>query len=167
MMISKKPKQSNIIKISCFQTGTGFHTTNRRSSMMSKIKSKNTKAELLLRKALWAKNIRFRINVKSILGKPDIFIKKYRLAIFVDGGFWHGYKWEQKKAEIKSNVGFWIPKIENNMQRDRHIQIALEDAGYTVLRFWDHEINKELPKCVNQVCLYLEAAKRITIPSLI
>ena len=98
---------------------------------MAKIKGKNTKAEVTLRKALWAKGIRFRIHVKSIPGKPDIVINKYRLVVFVDGGFWHGYKWEQNKFKIKSNAVFWIAKIESNMQRDRINQRVLEEVGYT------------------------------------
>lgn len=145
----------------------GLYTTIVRSRMMSKIKSKNTKPEILLRKALWAKNIRFRLHVKNMPGSPDIVINKYRLAIFVDGSFWHGYNWEKKKQTLKSNTKFWIPKIERNMQRDYLTQKKLEEAGYTVMRFWDHDINKNLSKCINQIMLYIETACVRPIPQLI
>ena len=140
------------------------HSKETRSYNMSRIKSKNTKPEVLLRKALWANGIRFRIHVKTIPGKPDIFINKYRLAIFVDGGFWHGYEWEKNKFKIKSNAEFWIPKIENNMKRDNINKSKLEEVGYTVMRFWDHEVTKNLTECINQILLYLKTTKDQTIP---
>jgi len=77
----------------------GFDTTPERSRLMSKIKSNNTAAELLLRKSLWSKSVRYRINDKKLLGKPDISIKKHKLVIFIDGEFWHGYNWEEKRKE--------------------------------------------------------------------
>lgn len=141
------------------------HSKETRSYNMSRIKGKNTKPELLLRKALWANGIRFRIHVKNMPGKPDIVINKYRLAIFVDGGFWHGYQWKKNSLNIKSNADFWIPKIESNMKRDNINQRRLEDAGYIVMRFWDHEVTKNLTECVNQILLYLETAKDQTIPA--
>ncbi|WP_316841985.1 very short patch repair endonuclease [Pedobacter gandavensis] len=167
-MVSKNyPNVENPIKVPRFEEASGFYTTSQRSKLMSKIRGKNTKAEVLLRKALWAKHIRFRIHVKNMPGKPDIVINKYRLAIFVDGSFWHGFQWEQKKQSIKSNTQFWIPKIERNMQRDKANQKQIENAGYTVMRFWDHEVTKSLEKCVNQVVLYIESAKVEPIPALI
>jgi DNA mismatch endonuclease (patch repair protein) len=82
----------------------------------------------------------------------------------VDGAFWHGYQWHKKKNTLKKNIGFWIPKIERNMQRDQTNNSLLEEKGYTVMRFWDHEIKNELNVCVNQILLYLEAAKSGSIP---
>jgi len=73
----------------------------------------------------------------------------------------------KKKNRIKANPLFWIPKIERNMQRDRANQKMLEGAGYTVMRFWDHEVIKDLGKCVNQVSLYIESAKEKPIPEII
>ena len=132
---------------------------------MSKVKSKNSKAELLLRKALWKKNIRFRLHKRVLPGCPDIVINKYKLVIFVDGDFQHGYKWEQKKTKLKENVGFWIPKIERNMQRDIIVNESLSTMGFNVMRFWEHEIKKDITRCVNQVLLYIEACKSVKIPS--
>jgi DNA mismatch endonuclease, patch repair protein len=141
----------NNIKVPRFKKEFGFITTKERSALMSKIKSVQTKPELLLRKKLWGMGIRYRINSKKLPGKPDIIIKSKRLIIFVDGEFWHGYQWEIKKTKIKTNRDFWIPKIERNMQRDVENNILLKKMGYTVLRFWDHQIYKNLESCIEKI----------------
>ena len=122
---------------------------------MSKIRGKNTQPELLFRKALWRKGIRYRVDSKKLPGKPDVSIIKYKLVIFIDGEFWHGYNWDEKKHAIKSNRKFWIPKIERNMQRDRHINRELEQMGFTVFRFWTHEIKNNLDRCIHDVLVYI------------
>ncbi|TDG35344.1 very short patch repair endonuclease [Pedobacter changchengzhani] len=155
-----------IIKVPRFEESAGFYTTKQRSANMGKIKGKNSIPELLLRKALWAKNIRYRIHKKNLPGCPDLVINKYRLAIFVDGDFWHGYNWAQKRDAIKSNALFWIPKIERNMQKDRHANASLIKMGYTVMRFWEHEVKHNLSTCVNQILLYVEACKENKIPTI-
>ncbi len=95
--------------------------------------------------------IRYRIYYKQLPGKPDIVFLKKKIAIFVDGEFWHGKNWEQKKEKIKSNSGFWTPKIERNMQRDREVTAALQRMGWKVIRLWDSEINRNLGKCVLKI----------------
>ena len=150
------------IEVPRFEESAGYYTTKQRSKTMAKIRGKNSVPELLLRKALWAKHIRFRIHKKDLPGRPDLVIDKYRLAVFVDGDFWHGYQWHLRKP--KSNQSFWIPKIERNMQRDRFVNQQLTEMGYTVMRFWEHEIRDNLKACVNQLMLYLEAAKVGTVP---
>lgn len=142
-----------------FNEESGFYTTKKRSKMMGKIRGTNTKPEILFRKALWKKNVRFRVNSKNLPGKPDISIKKYRLAIFVDGEFWHGYNWKERKTTIKSNREFWIPKINRNIQRDREVNLQLQDSGYTVFRFWSNEIKEDLDKCVNDILIYIDTYK--------
>lgn len=87
-----------------------FDTTPERSKLMRKIKSNNTKPELLLRKSLWTLGVHYRLNVSKLPGKPDIVINKKKIVIFVDGEFWHGYNWEQKKLKIKSNKDYWLKK---------------------------------------------------------
>jgi DNA mismatch endonuclease, patch repair protein len=144
------------IKVPRFNEASGFYTTKKRSKIMSKIKSKNSKPKLLFRKALWAKGVRYRINNKTLPGKPDISIKKYRLAIFIDGEFWHGYNWNERKQTIKSNREFWIPKIERNMQRDREVNQLLAEIDFTVFRFYEHEIKKDLKRCINDLLVYIE-----------
>ena len=111
---------------------------------MSKIHSKNTKPELIFRKALWKKGIRYRVNNKQLPGKPEVSIKKYKLAIFIDGDYWHVYNWDERKPKLKTNPRFWIPKIERNMQRDKEVNQQLQNMEYTIFRFWVHEIKDNL-----------------------
>ena len=118
---------------------------------MGKIKSTDTQAEILLRKKLWAKGIRYRKNNKSILGCPDISIKKYKIAIFVDGEFWHGFNWQEKKKKIKSNREYWIKKIEGNMRRDVKTNKELKKQGWCIFRFWEHEITKDINRCIKRI----------------
>nr|WP_280141014.1 very short patch repair endonuclease [Algoriphagus locisalis] len=91
-----------------FSEENGFYTTKARYFNMSKIRSHNTKPEKLLKKALWHAGVRYKSPKKPLPGKPDISLKKYKLVIFVDGTFWHGYDWENRKGTIKSNREFWI-----------------------------------------------------------
>ena len=154
-MVYKEQK----IKVPRFNEESGFYTTKKRSKTMSKIRGKNTKPEMLFRKALWHKGVRYRINNKKLPGKPDVSIQKYKLAIFIDGGFWHGYNWNEKKETIKSNRGFWIPKIERNMQRDKEVNQKLSEMDYTVFRFWEKEIENELDKCINDVLVHIATGK--------
>lgn len=144
------------IKVPRFNEESGFYTTKKRSKMMSKIRGKNTKPELLFRKALWAKGIRYRVDTKKLPGKPDISIQKYKLAIFIDGEYWHGYNWDERKPKLKSNKEFWIPKIERNMQRDRDVNRQLQDLGYTVFRFWTWEVFNGLNRCINDVLVFID-----------
>ena len=127
-------------------------TPEQRRKNMQAIKSKDTRIELALRNALWHKGIRYRKNHKSLPGKPDIAITKYRIAVFCDSDFWHGYDWENRNQKIKSNREYWIPKIERNMQRDLEVTAALEASGWKVLRFWEFQIKKELDTCIEAVC---------------
>ena len=127
-------------------------TPEQRRKNMQAIRSKDTRIELALRNALWHKGIRYRKNYKELPGKPDIAITKYRIAVFCDSDFWHGYDWENRNQRIKSNREYWIPKIERNMQRDREVTAALEDSGWLVLQFWEFQIKKELDTCVDAVC---------------
>lgn len=155
----KQPK----IKVPRFSEEAGFYTTPQRSKMMANIRGSNTKPELQLRRALWAAGVRFRVNVKTLIGKPDIASKKLRFAVFIDGGFWHGYQWDERKPKLKENKDFWIPKIERNMQRDEEVNEELQRMGFKVFRFWDHEIKANLGDCLKQIFTYLEAKERGTL----
>ena len=117
-------------------------TPEQRKKCMRANKSKGTKPELALAKAMWALGLRYRKNSGSIFGKPDFSFKKYKVAVFVDGEFWHGKDWEQRKAEIKGNREFWIAKIERNIRRDMEVTGRLKAEGWTVLRFWSNDIVK-------------------------
>ncbi|MEW7289645.1 very short patch repair endonuclease [Aquimarina sp. 2304DJ70-9] len=144
------------IKVPRFKESEGFYTTAQRSAHMSKIKSKNTKPELSLRKELFRQGVRFRIDYKGLPGKPDISNKSKKFVVFIDGEFWHGHNWEEKKKKIKSNRNFWIPKIERNMQRDKENNFRLKKMGFKVFRFWEHEIKKDIEKCVSEVVEYIQ-----------
>lgn len=136
-------------------------TPEQRKKNMRAIRSKDTTIELALRKALWQRGIRYRKNYKGLIGKPDIVITKYRIAVFCDSDFWHGYDWENRKSRIKSNQNYWIPKIERNMKRDREVTVALVEQGWIVLRFWEHTIRKELEECVNDIQEAVDVRKEL------
>jgi DNA mismatch endonuclease (patch repair protein) len=155
-----KKYEENRIKVPRFEEAAGFYTTKEKSRQMAKIKGGNTKPEIRFRKALFNAGVRYRVNTKSLPGKPDISNKSKKFVVFVDGDFWHGYNWEEKKDKIKSNRGFWIPKIERNMQRDREVNLALHARGYKVFRFWESEVKKELGACLNEVLIYIENFNR-------
>ena len=135
----------------------GFETSGSRSELMAKIKSTNTKAEIKLRKSLFFSGVRYRINNRILFGKPDIAIKKYKLVIFVDGDFWHGKDWANKKDRIKANREYWIPKIESNMARDIAVNHYYRNLGWTILRFWERDVNDNLESCVSSI---LECVKK-------
>jgi DNA mismatch endonuclease, patch repair protein len=148
----KKPIKANRkIKVLKFKKELGFQTSAERSALMSKIRSTGTKPEITLRKELWKTGIRYRVNVKTLPGSPDIVIRKNNLVVFVDGEFWHGYNWDIKKKKIKTNRKFWIPKIERNIQRDIENTKALKKLGFSILRFWEHEIKKDIGKCIRKI----------------
>lgn len=114
-------------------------------------KSKDTKPEMMLRKELWRRGLRYRKNYKYLSGKPDIVFLGAKIAVFVDGKMWHGYDWEHQKNDFKSNREYWIPKIENNRERDFEVTQELIELGWLVLRFWDFEIKQELSACADKI----------------
>lgn len=114
---------------------------DKRSKVMAKIRSKNTKPEITLRKALYKKGIRYRVNYKKIPGTPDIVLTKYRTAIFINGCFWHGHE-NCKIAHIpKTNTTYWENKINKNKERDKNTTLQLLAMGWKVLTIWECEIN--------------------------
>lgn len=126
-------------------------TPEQRRKNMQANKSSGTKPEILLAKALFARRHRYRKNNKTVYGKPDITFKKIKLAVFVDGEFWHGKDWENRKHSIKSNIEYWHPKIERNIARDIEVSEKLQQEGWTVLRFWEREVMKELDRCIEDI----------------
>ena len=128
-----------------------YQNMSSRSYNMAMIKSKNTKPEILLRKELWRRGLRYRKNCKLIYGKPDLVFLRKQIAIFIDGEFWHGYNFEEIKNRLKSNKEFWLEKIERNMERDFEITQFLVEQGWAVLRFWDFEIKNDLSRCADKI----------------
>lgn len=127
------------------------HTPEQRRKNMKAVKNKDSEIEILLRKELWSRGLRYRKNYKKVIGKPDIVFIGKKVAVFCDSEFWHGYDWENKKNEIKSRRDFWLPKIERNMQRDVEVTKTLEDEGWTVLRFWGKDIKNDVCACADKI----------------
>ena len=124
-------------------------TKEQISYNMQQVKNKDSKIEVLLRKELWSRGLRYRKNVNRIYGKPDIVFIGKKIAVFCDSEFWHGYNWEERKKDFKSHQEFWIPKIERNMERDAEVTARLESEGWTVIRFWGNEIKKNTAQCAD------------------
>ena len=123
---------------------------------MQHIRAKNTKAELMLRKALWHYGIRYRKNYNNLPGTPDIAITKYRIAVFVDGDFWHARGHEENPGEqIQTNQEFWSKKLTRNVERDREVNDALLELGWIVLRYWESDILKHLNEIVAGILDYM------------
>lgn len=138
-------------------------TKDQRRKNMQAVKSKGSKIEIKLAKAMWAKGLRYRKNDKSVIGKPDFTFKKYKIAVFCDSEFWHGKDWHVKKDEHKSNIEFWHQKIERNIQRDNEVNNALRNCGWQVIRFWGEEIENDLVNCVIKIEEIINEAKRKNI----
>jgi len=113
-----------------------------RSENMARVKNKNTQPEVYLRKLLWHMGFRYRLNYKNLPRSPDIYIPKYKVAIFVNGCFWHMHE-NCKYASIpKNNHDFWKSKLEGNVQRDKQNYIKLESMGINVIVVWGCEIKQ-------------------------
>lgn len=128
-------------------------TKEQRHKNMSSIRGRDTKIELILRRALWEKGYRYRKNYKKLPGSPDIALTKYKVAIFCDGEFFHGKDWDKLKVRLEkgSNSDFWIKKISRNMERDDEVNKKLLFEGWTVIRFWGNDISKHTDECIKVV----------------
>lgn len=126
-------------------------TKEQISYNMSRVKNKDSQIEITLRKELWARGIRYRKNVGKVIGKPDIAFLGKKVAVFCDSEFWHGYDWENRKKEFKTNQDFWIPKIERNMERDIEVNTILQNEGWVVLRYWGNDIKKNTSTIVDEI----------------
>lgn len=121
---------------------TDVMTPEQRSRCMSRIKGRNTGPEMVLRKALWAEGFRYRVNYTKVPGRPDMAFPGKRVALFVDGCFWHGCPIHG--VSPKNNAEFWRKKIQGTIDRDKRVTAALEALGWTVIRVWEHEIKDDL-----------------------
>ncbi len=128
-----------------------YDTDASTSKRMSKVKLKKGYAEAMLAKCLWHSGYRYRLNWKELPGSPDICILKYKIAIFVDGEFWHGKDWPNRKNKLKRNKEYWIEKIEENMCRDRRVDKNLVYLGWTPVHFWSKEVLHSPYECVKSI----------------
>lgn len=128
-------------------------TPAQRRKNMQHIKNRDTKIEVLLRKALWDKGYRYRKNYSKLPGKPDIAMTKYKIAIFCDSEFFHGKDWEVLKPRLEkgNNSKFWIGKISRNREHDDEVNKQLLFEGWTVIRFWGTDIKKHTDECVKVI----------------
>lgn len=126
-------------------------TSSQRSRCMSRIRGKNTKPEILVRKGLHARGFRFRLHNKKLPGSPDIVLPKYGVAIMVNGCFWHGHKGCRYATKPKTNIEFWEAKIARNRHRDEVTTAHLEALGWTVITIWECELrtNSQLDDRLN------------------
>jgi DNA mismatch endonuclease (patch repair protein) len=120
--------------------------------IMSAVKNKDTKPEIFFRKALWKLGVRYRKNVK-LFGKPDIAVKKYKLVIFIDGDYWHGNNWKIRNLpslehELANYSDFWKNQILSTIERDKKVNDHYNSLDWTVLRFWQSDIEKDLNSCI-------------------
>ena len=128
----------------------------KRSEIMSKIKSKDSKIEVEFRKAIWKAGFRYRKNPANYFGKPDLVLKKYKTVIFVDSCFWHGCK---KHCRLPAtNKKYWNEKIERNKQRDKEVNRYYKKEGWQVLRVWEHDLShKNFDKAINKIITFLKS----------
>lgn len=133
-------------------------TKEQRQKNMRNIRSKDTAIEIKLRKALWEKGYRYRKNVQTLPGKPDIVLTKYKIVIFCDSEFFHGKDWEVLKPRIEAgnNSEYWMKKITRNMERDDENNKQLLFLGWTVIRFWGEDILKKTDECIKVIeeCIF-------------
>jgi DNA mismatch endonuclease (patch repair protein) len=115
---------------------------------MRRVRTRDTAAEVLLRKTLWARGLRgWRVDVRGIPGRPDIAWKAHRIAVFVDGAFWHGHP----DVYHGQSGAFWDRKIAANRERDSRVNEQLREEGWTVLRFWDFDVEREPEACARRI----------------
>ena len=138
-------------------------TPEQRSRCMAAIKGKDTKPEMIVRKYLFSRGLRFRVQVRKLPGTPDIVLPKYNTAIFVNGCFWHGHEGCKYFRLPKSNVEFWKEKIERNIERDRESMQALLDLRWKVIRVWECELRNKANREVtlNKIYNSITSADRI------
>jgi DNA mismatch endonuclease, patch repair protein len=131
-------------------------TPDQRRKNMQAIKS-NSKLENLVTRELWKKGFRFRKNVKTLYGKPDIAIKKYKIVIFIDSCFWHSCPIHGNKP--KSNLEYWDKKLTRNMERDLRVNAFYSKHNWHVKRIWEHEIKKDFNKTIIEIASFIDQIK--------
>lgn len=124
-----------------------------RSRIMASIKQKNTKIEIIVFRELRRKGIYFQKHYKKVPGTPDIALPRKKIAIFIDGDFWHGYRYPAWKKRLTS--GYWTKKIERNRERDRKTFSYLRRKGWKVLRVWEHELSKNFENAISKIVAFL------------
>ncbi|MBR3355853.1 MAG: very short patch repair endonuclease [Oscillospiraceae bacterium] len=128
-----------------------YDTDEATSKRMANVHLKGGIDEEQLAKALWHAGYRYWRNYKKLPGRPDIALQKYHIAVFVDGEFWHGYDWENRKEKLNRNKKYWIEKIEENIARDKRVDEELQRLGWIPIHFWSKDVKKNLSGCVQVI----------------
>ena len=136
--------------------------------IMSAVKSKNTRPEIELRKALWHQGLRFRVNFKELPGKPDIVFTKAKVVVFCDGDYWHGHNWALRglkdlNEELAGYSEFWANKIKRNILRDQEVNRLLTEMGWRVVRIWESEIKSNAVECAERIFEIYTASCEVSI----
>lgn len=126
-------------------------TPMTRSEVMSRVRSKNTSFEIMLRRELWKRGLRYRANDTTVFGKPDVVFKRKKIAVFVDSEFWHGKDYPHGRNIPTKNKKYWVKKIEGNIARDEKVNKTLTENGWTVIRIWSKDLKKDLSKYVDVI----------------
>lgn len=129
----------------------------KRSEIMSRIKSRDSKIETLFRKELWKSGLRYRKNSSKYFGKPDIVLPKYKTAIFIDSCFWHGCKKHCRVPAVRKS--YWTQKIARNIERDKQVSKHYKKQGWKIMRIWEHKINNNLEKQAHRIAKIVYAKK--------
>lgn len=137
-------------------------TPEQRSRCMSAVKGKDTKPEMIVRKYLFSKGLRYRLHVRSMPGNPDIVLPKYKTVVFIDGCFWHGHEDCKYYKLPKSNIEFWASKITNNKNRDIQNKVKLKELGWRVIRVWECEIRRVQDRPQSLERLYKQIVRKST-----
>ena len=133
-------------------------SNQKRSEIMSRIKSKDSKIEVLFRKELWKSGFRYSKNSGKYFGKPDVVLKKHKTVVFIDSCFWHGCK---KHCRIPSTKrSYWVAKIRRNTERDNEVVQHYKKKGWKMFRIWEHEINKNPEKSVGKIEKFLKTSRK-------
>lgn len=140
-------------------------TPEQRRRCMQANKSRDTKPERIFARLLWSAGVRYRKQTRTIPGRPDFSIKRYKLAIFVDGDFWHGRDFDPEHNRFHRNRDFWIAKIQRNIERDQRVTAQLEARGWKVLRFWETDIKKAPGVCLRAVLDHLSSFTSLSAPA--
>lgn len=127
---------------------TDIFTKEKRSQIMSRVKGTNTSLELVIFKLLKDKGLHFEKHSKTLPGKPDIVFPKRKLVVFIDGDFWHGWKFEDYKYKL---TDYWFNKIKSNIIRDRKNKLLLKKEGWRIIRLWEHRIAKNPSGCIKTI----------------
>ena len=138
------------------------------SAVMRRVRSKDTSPERALRRELWRRGLRYRLHSKRLPGHPDLAFPCARVAVFVDGDFWHGNQWRRRGFESLEHqfreapsASYWVPKIERNMERDVRMNEELVEMGWRVIRIWESEIQADLGACVDCVADAVHSTEKV------